>query len=362
MFKLAEDYAELMSRSTEAAKVYHYGVLLTILGARIGRRLWIAYSRKVYPNLYTCLVGPSGLARKTTAIRLGLPLLGDSAVLTGLSSMEGLLLHLSKRPNLVVVLEELATLWTKAKKQEYSMALIPKLAELYDCPERADLPTRKEPIAVDKPFLSILAATTPEWLEQSMDMTDIMGGAANRFMYLIGGLQHPLSMPQISDTKEIAREVESKLGRWKDETGVRFDADSQDLWERYYEKWYAEQTSDDEMLRTLSIRLPEQALKVALCIHAIEGKGDRLSWETLEMAVKFIESARAAVIALRPLFGSLEIRVLKMIEQSRGGITRSALHRKVGGRIRGRDLAESVATLFKFGRIVETNGRLVVKN
>ena len=354
-FAYGEEYASLMARATEAPPLYHYGVLLSIVGARLGRRVWFPYSRPLFPNLYTCLVGPSGLARKTTSIRLGLPLLESIPILTGLSSMEGLLQYLTSSPQLLIVLEELASLWMKAKKQEYSAALIPKLAELYDCPQQVDLPSRKNPITVYEPTVSVLAATTEDWLERSMDMADVMGGASNRFVFLLGMPEYQLDSPVPPDLTAFRQRITKALGRWKSPTRLCWDAEAADLWSKFYKKSYEEARATDDITRVLTIRQPEHVIKVATIMHALEGSGAAISEFHLLSAISFVDYAVSSMRQLRSAFGPVEEKVLKVLAS--GPLSRRELHIKIGGRINGRDLSGAVRILTEFRRIEYKEGK-----
>src|SRR5678815_608908 len=61
----------------ESPSVYHRWVGLTVLGHAMGRRVWLPRGNK-FPlfgaQMMVCLVGGSGIVRKTTAMNMGLDL------------------------------------------------------------------------------------------------------------------------------------------------------------------------------------------------------------------------------------------------------------------------------------------------
>ena len=368
-FRLGATYAERMARSTEANPAFHYASLLTVVGAAIGRRLYLPYNHKLFPNLYTCLVGASGLSRKSTAIRLALGTVEGIEYLTGLSSMEGLLKRLeASGGELLVVLEELSSLLLKAKKQEYAAAIIPKLAELYDSPAKVDLPTKVKPVTVLNPFVAVLSATTPEWLEQSLDMADIMGGFANRFLFILGEPQGYVSNPGLPDYSGIVTPIAEALAKLPDgETELELDADASELWSSWYQAWMKELATEDEVFRVLAIRIPEFVLKATIIVHTLEGYGTLIGWESLQAAIQFVTYAHQCLRDLRPMFSPLELKVLRIIEKAGPeGVYPSRLHETLGGRVTGSELHTAIRSLVRFKRISEVKSdsgeRLVFLN
>jgi hypothetical protein len=67
---------------SEAPTIYHRWTALSILGANLGRNVWLPFGHsKIYPNQYILLMGPAG-ARKGTAINPGVFLLRESGYRT----------------------------------------------------------------------------------------------------------------------------------------------------------------------------------------------------------------------------------------------------------------------------------------
>ncbi len=358
-FTFGADYADLAGPAIEAPPQYHYGVLLTVIGARLGRRLWFPYGRRVYPNLYTCLVGPSGLVRKSTSMNIAQPLMKGIVSLKGLSTAEGLLQCLQRTPTMLVEMEELSALYLKARNEK-SAGLVPMLAQLYDCPDRMDLPTRANPIVVERPTLSILSSTTPEWLEKSMSQADVFGGSANRYLFLVGNFDTPRAFPYEPDLVEFSHRVDKALSRWKKESiGLGWEEEAKELWEGFYNNRYDRARTQDETTRVLGIRVAVITIKVAMIIHALEGNGPVISAETLSSAITFMEYAEEGLNEIRPLFSSLETKILHILQEK--PLTRSRLHQVIGGRTAGGQLVQALSTLVKFKRVEEVEGKFMVK-
>lgn len=92
-------YTEVVSPCTESPIVYHDWAILTALGAALSRNVWLEFGiEKVYPNLYTILLGPAA-GRKSSAInfaRKTIDLAGFKAFAKDKSSKEKFLADLAK--------------------------------------------------------------------------------------------------------------------------------------------------------------------------------------------------------------------------------------------------------------------------
>ena len=95
LFDVFKPYAAAFQGRTEVPIPFHFAVLKTVIGASLGRQVYLNAARPIYTNFYTVIVGETGVARKSTALRLGEQLLRDSdpavRILRSLSTPEGLL-------------------------------------------------------------------------------------------------------------------------------------------------------------------------------------------------------------------------------------------------------------------------------
>lgn len=87
---------------TESPKIYHRWCALTAIGALLGRNVYLQFGHsRIYPNLYTMLIGDPG-ARKSTAIKLAKKLLtlsGYETFAAQKTRQEKFLLDLSGAPD-----------------------------------------------------------------------------------------------------------------------------------------------------------------------------------------------------------------------------------------------------------------------
>ena len=341
---LVEDYREMVKTSTEASDALHLFTFLAFVGSLIGRKAYIRYGRDLFGNIYVCFVGPTAETRKTTAIRFGeeTVLQADNSlhVLRGVSSAEGLIAQIAdgttNDKRLLVVLSELTSLMQKAR-QDGVKNIIPFLTEAYDSPPTLDLPTRTNPLVATAPHISILSASTPDWLEDGMQDREILGGFGNRFMYIVGQPKDPISFPDPPD-KQLGEKITGRLSEilsTQQETEFDLSPEARKLWDRFYRDWRAHEWTD-AVAAALVQRTPDFAMKVTLIYAVLDGEQE-ITAELLQIG---IDVAKYCVASSQQVFSEfyanadrrIELKVEEKLKPI-GKMTYSELHRVVGGRI-----------------------------
>jgi len=349
------DYRELVADTTEAPDSYHYAVCATVLGATLGRRIWVNYGHPVFPNMYVCMVGTSALARKGTAWRRGQDILNrlhfqpeasqeesNLQIIPGIGSAEGLLDALNGKRRVVVLSEEeFSSLLGKARQEGLSN-LIPKLTSLFDCHGVETLQTRQKKVTAVEPFVSIITGTTEAWLERYLTQSDIYGGFANRFVYVGGHPKPPMAFPKRVDRtkEEQLTEGLNDIRLWAEyvrQSSSEGEVVPTEEATRLFEDYYAEnyRRSMAETLQGVLIRrLPLYVWKLAL-LYAAAGKSERIEAMRLEpaiLAAKFLEQSVRAVFCD---FGSgktvkLERKIKALLEEAGGALPKRELYRTLG--------------------------------
>ncbi len=183
------EFREAHTETTEAADAFLWSGYLVVSGLVLGREAALDCGVEVYPNIYLTNVGPTAHARKTTGQSKGRRLLRQAdegvEVSAGVGSPEGLLELLAAKdtqPRPVLLdLNETATMLRKGA-QDGSKGLLPFLTAAYDCPPTIRLPNRSVDLEAVEPFLSIMGSSTAEWLRNSLNVDDVRGGLAGRFI------------------------------------------------------------------------------------------------------------------------------------------------------------------------------------
>lgn len=192
-----------MCLNEEAPLIFQRWSVLTALGAALERNVWISHgSNRVYPNMYTMLVGPSS-SRKSSAIKSiykRLKRAGFSKTFAGATSPEKFLedLHVGYDTinaggaeallatgggsvnSVLVVASEAITFF----KTNY-VSMITQMTDLWDNLDSVTTSTKKSGMAlVKKPTVSVLAGTTTPQLT-NMFPPEILGQGILSRMLLI---------------------------------------------------------------------------------------------------------------------------------------------------------------------------------
>ena len=184
--------------------IYHRHVAISILASCLQNRVWLEFYKgsPLYPNLYTFLVGPSGVG-KGRAISAGMSLLEgaglteevgmlggsltSAALMDFLSSKGGRLSNSTSRVYLVH-----PELSSSIKWGEHSDALVKRLTDLFtgDLSNYSDGTRTHRFITAGKPCINWLAGSTRRWLVTNL-RSDVMAGGFMARGLFVEVLQKP---------------------------------------------------------------------------------------------------------------------------------------------------------------------------
>jgi len=379
-------YRQAQEGTTEASDQYHFAVCKTIAGAIMGRSCYLWNGRYLYPNFYSVLIGPTKRSRKTTAMDRGEKLLQDTdplvLILRGLATPEGLISRLQipeaeeldglpeieqqravsvsehEGQRMLVCCNEFASLLRKAKK-ESSSGLIQTLTDAYDCKDSLDNPTRILPLSAKKAFVSMIALSTREWLERSLDVDDIYGGFVNRNTFYLWTRTQPLHNPG-KVTESLMNEIKMKLHHVRNEkkgghTEYTFSDEADNILKEWYEKnYYAEY--DHDIVDAAAQRIDENVRKLALLYAVLENDVDDLNIhaDQLQAAITVGEYWQTTVTQIFSKFGfsktaRAEMKIIELLEQANH--TKREIQLKIGGNMSASEINQAIEALVKAERI-----------
>lgn len=287
----------------EVCEPYLLAGALTQVGTMLGRRACISIGRKpsarhiIYPNFYNVIIGATSIARKSTwlrQVRYDLRHVDyDIKTMESLASAEGMIDALAKDSSgdiietygqtcpegqrTLILFDEIKTLFGNARRQITS-TIIPRLTEAYNCPEFLEVNTKYQPIKALHPVVSVLAASTGEWLSDSVTQSDVSGGFINRFCYFLYEYTPPKAEPEDPRSEP--------LSKWYGDLGkLRSHGDqmrqfvlSDDAWEIYnaeYDEHHRYQWENRENFETAaSAREMVNSFKIALAFAAMTNPSD----------------------------------------------------------------------------------------
>lgn len=194
-------YLQYTSHS-ESPTAFHFWTGVGIIGGALRRRVWIDQGTFQWtPNFYIVLVGPPGVAAKSTSIRQGIALLEQveginfgPQSLTWQALIESLqnaqehvtipgLIDPEVMSCITIAASELGTLFDPANRE-----LIDVLVDMWD--GQKSIWRRKTKSSGDttihNPWLNVIACTTPAWLKANFPEEMIGGGLTSRMIFVHG--------------------------------------------------------------------------------------------------------------------------------------------------------------------------------
>lgn len=189
-------------RYSESPKHFHFWTAVSTICGALRRKVWIDQRQFQWtPNMYILLVGPPGVAAKSTTMRSGMSLLesvegvkfGPSsgtwqAVLnTFRDAQETLELPGVSEPQamscLTIAAGELGTFFRPDDKE-----FVDLLTAMWDGQKENFIrrTVGQGEIKISSPWLNLIACTTPSWLEDNFREVLIGGGLTSRIVFVYG--------------------------------------------------------------------------------------------------------------------------------------------------------------------------------
>ena len=275
---LLDLYFEYARTSCDAPWGYHRVVGLMVAGDRMGAIRWIQWGTEpLYPNMYLCLVGPSGI-RKTTALKCGVNVMNVRPLFY---SEESEFSVACKTPTLRM---ELVREWDGCRK-------------------------------------NIITAVSLDWFDDNVCKKNLRESFLSRFFYAVETKQENI-YPMPPKVNEILLDELSKTPLLE---GVKAGVMSlTPESEKFYSDWakgLIERAETYPKLMPVFKRLPVYCLKFAMIMQTVKDGSFKISVEVMTEAIKLVDyyydKARNTLLAikLRPekKMEELENRVMKML-------------------------------------------------
>lgn len=383
-----EEYLRYIEEVTESPRSYHLWSAATVIGGALKRNVWVNRgSFLLYPNMFTMLVGHTGLG-KGTSINPAVDLLreaGCANILSDKLTIQYILEHISdhglmgQSPTIQMRSGTVslntgvdATCFISAPEAEDFINMsdtMPTLKELWESKDGPfEYGTRKHGLVkVTKPCPSLLGGCTQAQVSLLFPARAIGGGFARRcsFIYETDKTKSipwpverngndPVRRALVNDLRQIS----ALRGRYV------FDPVAAKLWQDYYQANQDE--FQDEVTASYDCSRGIHALKLAMCLTAARSDTMVINFADMYRAVQMITHVSDDLKKTFRAVGDSEManamdKVLRFIEQkakigslvSRQDLM-SALWRDVGT---SQNLDILLATL-EAGRIITTQQHL----
>ncbi len=362
-----DEYRGIVGPTTEASDSLHWAALCETIALEIGRRRYLCTPRPLYPSLYIIVIGPSGDARKSTALEYTeelWPLLGLSPeVISGLLSAEALFERLAGADKRALIFEDEFRTLLAAASRPGTRSLLPHLCRLARCPEVAELTRRGGVVRAERAFLCLLGATTPTAITAGLEDEAVSGGFLNRCLTIAGEPKKWLADPEppprdtlvafaVGLKKRLDELRRGQAGR------VELDRQAKDRWSGWYYDWRERRQKDySEPQQQLTARTQDHARKIGL-IYAVVRGHSAITLEDLEVGLAVADHCEQLTLDLLgglilPRVAYLQERVLKILgEQPTQAVSRRALRQRVGGHYTREEFIKALDGLDQMGDVV----------
>ncbi len=197
------DFNTYMKSRTDAPPIFHRHAAMAALATAMGNRVCCnGWSRDIYPNVWIVLIAPSGYGKSTSpdmaASLLKKAGLGERVLPTSFS-YEAIMNSLAMKPVGIFELQEFAA-FTGMLARDYMSGCTQFLTEAFDCPPVIERLLKSGNLKVEKPCLSILGGSSPEWFNDAFKSKDLNGGFYARFMFVPAFVSGPyVGIPEARD-------------------------------------------------------------------------------------------------------------------------------------------------------------------
>ncbi len=239
-----QSYLSIFEETTDAPIEFIFTTLLSALGATISSTRWICWgNKKIYPNIWSMLVGGSTNLRKSTSLNIALhfnQLIANknenrNFILPNDGSFAALLPILEQEKHGIIKHSEVATLLENMSKG-YNCNMKSLFTDFFDVPYSHKVSLKKEEISIKMPIFSMGTATTLTWLKQNITAGDRESGFLARFLYCYREKKEKsLPIPALPDQERI-NEMEKVMGKLNNlaEEEIKLDNSFKDIYVQFY--------------------------------------------------------------------------------------------------------------------------------
>ncbi|MDD2332272.1 MAG: DUF3987 domain-containing protein, partial [Candidatus Cloacimonetes bacterium] len=234
-----QDYLAQCDTITDACSGAKLSAVLPVIVCNIGNRVYMMNnSSRLYCNVWSMIIGPSSISRKTTVIRLAKNLIDPweeslteleieeylkSTLLMTDVTMAKFLQMLSLNPNRLFMQSEVSA-WLKTMNRNWNSGMKQALTDLYDGVDK-DIVNMDRCERIRKPAFSIVAGTTEGWfMDELKSNADQQSGFLQRFIYCFireVDLQNiDLSYREASDNGKALRNYDKMLSAFRSIPGT----------------------------------------------------------------------------------------------------------------------------------------------
>lgn len=216
-----EDFKDFILQNVPTSELWAESIATCLISTMVTRDRFIRTSLgKLRLNTWFLMIGPSGLAAKTTPMSsMVFPILAEvtqkinyPVIMPNRFSVEGFIEWLSKdHPWGCIIRDEASSLFKDAGK-EYLADMIEFMSEIYDGAAQKRFTRKAKLEEAQSTYVSFMGATTP-YLYRIMKPEFFMQGTGNRLMYILHepSRSHEMSLEDVFLDQNRSLEMEEKM-------------------------------------------------------------------------------------------------------------------------------------------------------
>lgn len=334
--------------NNEAPLPFHFWVGVSVIGGALSRGVYFDKAHyRVYPNHFILLIAPSGRCRKSTAISIGVKLLRNAEaanILAEKITPEALIEALTAKKKVrgtqieqdcsgFIHAPELAVF---LGKQMYNEGLVALLTGLSDNPDKWEYRTRtKTTVQLTNVNISMLGASTPDWLYDSIPQSAFGGGFMSRILFVVQNRTDRIIPFPLPEDEVLKAWLTEKLKEYAELDMIFTNSSDGDKW---YRAWYTKIATErrqieDPKLSGYFERKPDHLIRLAMILAVSEGKTTQLTAELYERSLAILNTLEipmpdAFVSVGESFMGVNARRVLKQLNSAGGKLDHSKLLQK----------------------------------
>lgn len=360
------------TRWQESPSLFHFWCAVAVIGAALRRDTYFDKGfYKVVPNHYVVLVAPAGRCRRSVATRIAIDLLRASEstlIITEKATPEALVEVLEfggtheKESGRNLIKQDACGIVHAPElsvflgRQTYNEGLIAILTTLYDSPDHWEYLTRtKGKVKLQNVALSILGASAPDWLADSLPAVAFGGGFMSRIIFCyLEDTDRVVAFPK-SDPSEREMLVGGLRGIADCNGPVLMTREAL----QWYEEWYI-RTKDvipeDMKLSGYYERKQDHLIRLAICLNVAAGRGLEMNEVVLQDALRYLERIEPSLPAAFRQIGATSLgrdheRMLSQLMRAGGRIEMRSWIRMNTSWMDKRRFIQAVDTLLGAGHI-----------
>ena len=311
------------TKDTEPPVSYHTWAGISVIASTLQRRCYLQWGHEtLFPNIYTIIIGPSGLTRKGVTLGLarpfldhvGIPVAANRITNERLFRYVGETLASFKGPNGQIITQCAAAIWSTELHVFLGRGntdLLAALTDWYDCLPRWEYDTKHQgKDEIVGLCVTMLAATAPDWLSSILPQEAVGGGFTSRCIIVFENRKGKVIVnPNKFGVDTELRDLLCKdLEQIKTLTGeFMFSPEA----EAVYESWYLNQEEKikrgifpvmDPKFMGYCSRRATHVKKLAMVLSASRSDSLVIEQQDFEKAVKLL---RLAESKMRRAFGGV---------------------------------------------------------